>query len=161
MSRRLLSRKWAAPTRASMAQSKSDSSLSQDYPARRHFDSDADGRRSTHFLARHPHTRQVYGLPDRLFCKIQRAGNGLSPGGTCSLPPMTTPRCGQNASLRIKLHLAHWRNTDDESIVRSDKIPQRNGLLLLPRPANSPLCSFDSMLNAGLRHAKSDDFRLG
>src|SRR6266699_3286685 len=72
----------------------------------------------------------------------------------------TTRACGQNAGLRIKLHLAHRRNTHHQSIVVQTKsLKGMSSCFYRDRPI---LClgSFDSVLNASLRRATSDDFWL-
>src|SRR4030095_6914565 len=72
----------------------------------------------------------------------------------------TTCACSQNAGLRIELHLAHRRNTDDQSIVvQAKSLKRMASCFYRDRPI---LCgrSFDSALNASLRHTKSDKFRL-
>src|SRR5947207_782 len=72
----------------------------------------------------------------------------------------TTCACSQNAGLRIKLHLAHWRNTDDECIVvQAKSLKGMSSGFYRDRPILC-LCSFESVLNASLRDATSDDFWL-
>src|SRR5439155_12998749 len=72
----------------------------------------------------------------------------------------TTRACGQNAGLRIKLYLAHRRNTNDQPIVVQTKsLKGMSSCFYRDRPI---LClgSFESVLNASLRSATSDDFWL-
>src|SRR5204863_9870274 len=72
----------------------------------------------------------------------------------------TTRAWRQNASLRIKLHLADRRNTDDQSIVVQTKsFKGMASCFYRDRPILC-LCSFESVLNASLRSATSDDFWL-
>src|SRR6266576_831323 len=72
----------------------------------------------------------------------------------------TTRACGQNAGLRIKLHLTHRRNTHDQSIVVQTKsLKGMSSCFYRDRPILC-LCSFESVLNAILRRATRDDFWL-
>src|SRR4029077_11014379 len=73
----------------------------------------------------------------------------------------STARSGsQNAGLRIKLHLAHRRNTDDQSIVvQAKSLKGMSSCFYCHRPILR-LCSFESVLNASLRRATGDDFWL-
>src|SRR5881227_3427747 len=72
----------------------------------------------------------------------------------------TTPACGQNAGLRIKLHLAHRRNIQDQSIVvQTESLKGMSSCFYRDRPILC-LCSFESVLNASLRRATRDDFWL-
>src|ERR1700757_2753847 len=72
----------------------------------------------------------------------------------------TARACSQNAGLRIKLHLAHRRNTDDQSIVVQAK--SFKGMSTSFHRARPILCrcAFESALNASLRHTTRDDFWL-
>src|SRR4029077_855236 len=72
----------------------------------------------------------------------------------------TTRACGQNAGLRIKLHLAHRRNTDDQSIVVQTKsLKGMSSCFYRDRPILC-FCPFEGVLNASLRCATRDYFRL-
>src|SRR5512133_3066757 len=68
---------------------------------------------------------------------IQPARNALSPGGTGSLLPIDNSRL--RSKCRSSDQAASRASAKHSPPVhrRSDKIPQRNVLLLLPRPANS------------------------
>src|SRR6266480_7935158 len=72
----------------------------------------------------------------------------------------TTCACSQNSGLRIELHLAHGRNTDDESIVVQAKSLKGMSSCFYRDRAIVCLCSFESALNASLRDATRDDFWL-
>src|SRR5881227_3402569 len=73
----------------------------------------------------------------------------------------TTRACGQNAGLRIKLHLAHRRNIHDQSIVvQTESLKGMPACFYCDRPILC-FCSFEGMLNASLRCATSDEFWLG
>src|SRR6476646_236812 len=72
----------------------------------------------------------------------------------------TTSAGSQNAGLRIKLHLAHRRNTHDQSIVVQTKSLKRmSSCFYRDRPILC-LCSVEGVLNASLRNARRDDFWL-
>src|SRR6476646_280593 len=73
----------------------------------------------------------------------------------------TTSAGSQNAGLRIKLHLTHRRNTDDQSIVVQTKsLKGMSSCFYRHRPILC-FCSFEGVLNASLRRATGDDFWLG
>src|SRR6266550_5285898 len=73
----------------------------------------------------------------------------------------TTCACGQNAGLRIKLHLPHRRNIHDQSIVvQAKSLKGMPSCFYRDRPILC-LCSFEGVLNASLRRATSDEFWLG
>src|SRR6188474_436510 len=72
----------------------------------------------------------------------------------------TTRARSQNAGLRIKLHLAHRRNTDDQSIVVQTKSLKRMSSCFYRDGPTLCLSSFHGVLNASLRGASGDDFRL-
>src|SRR5882757_4196424 len=72
----------------------------------------------------------------------------------------TTRACRQNACLRIKLHLAHRRNTHDQSIVvQTESLKGMSSCFYSDRPILC-LCSLESVLNVSLRRATGDDFWL-
>src|SRR5919198_5554091 len=62
----------------------------------------------------------------------------------------TTCTCSENAGLRIKLHLAHWRNTDDQTIVvQAKSLKGMSSCFYRDRPILCH-CSFESVLDACL-----------
>src|SRR4029077_12014987 len=73
----------------------------------------------------------------------------------------TTRACGQNAGLLLKLHLAHRRNANDQSIVvKKNSLKGMSSCFYRDRPILC-LCSFEGVLNALLRRATGNDFWLG
>src|SRR5262249_15206501 len=72
----------------------------------------------------------------------------------------TTRTGGENTGLRIKLHLAHWRKTQHQSVIVQRKTLERMASCFYRDWPILCLCAFDGALNTNFRYARSDEFWL-